>query len=240
MERKIGEIFKYLDEWYQCLEEKTCTCFGCDFSHHNCDDINLQKVKGSCQSEHRSDKKSVIFKKLEKIGEPFVYEKKTCQTYQLYTPTILRMQPDEVRAISVDRGNYTADIEIKQNKKDMEEKKLNLKPFDIQKAREGKPVYTRDGRKARIICFDLKGSRFPIIAAIETCDKKYESLESYNSDGKRSFGDDDEDDLMMLPEKKEGWVNVYKDSVYDSEDGALMCRSESENLIGTIKIEWEE
>ena len=240
MERKIGEIFKYLDEWYQCLEEKTCTCFGCDFSHHNCDDINLQKVKGSCQSEHRSDKKSVIFKKLEKIGEPFVYEKKTCQTYQLYTPTILRMQPDEVRAISVDRGNYTADIEIKQNKKDMEEKKLNLKPFDIQKAREGKPVYTRDGRKARIICFDLKGSRFPIIAAIETCDKKYESLESYNSDGKRSFGDDDEDDLMMLPEKKEGWVNVYKDSVYDTKDEALMGRSDCRGYIDTINVSWEE
>ena len=123
MERKIGEIFKYLDEWYQCLEEKTCTCFGCDFSHHNCDDINLQKVKGSCQSEHRSDKKSVVFKKLEKKGEPFVYKKGTYQTYQLYAPTNLKIQPGEIRLISVCRGNYTAEIEIKQNKKDMEEKK---------------------------------------------------------------------------------------------------------------------
>lgn len=38
-------------------------------------------------------------------------------------------------------------IEIKENKEDMEEKKLNLKPFDIQKAREGKPVCTRDGKR---------------------------------------------------------------------------------------------
>lgn len=47
----------------------------------------------------------------------------------------------------------------------MEEKKLNLKPFDIQKAREGKPVCTRDGRKARIICFDCKDETFQIVAS---------------------------------------------------------------------------
>ena len=246
MERKIGEIFKYLDEWYQCLEEKTCTCFGCDFSHHNCDDINLQKVKGSCQSEHRSDKKSVIFKKLEKIGEPFVYEKKTCQTYQLYTPTILRMQPDEVRAISVDRGNYTADIEIKQNKKDMEEKKLNLKPFDIQKAREGKPVCTREGRRARIICFDYAGETgdYPIVALVsyDKGNNCYERVLKYTPDGLfNKYGDyKHDDDLMMLPEKKEGWVNIYKDSVYDTKDEALMGRSDCRGYIDTINVSWEE
>ena len=56
----------------------------------------------------------------------------------------------------------------------MEEKKLNLKPFDIQKAREGKPVCTRDGRKARIICFDrrlfYKNVSYPILALVECSD----------------------------------------------------------------------
>ena len=32
-------------------------------------------------------------------------------------------------------------------------KKLNLKEFDLEAAKAGKPVCTKDGRKARIICF---------------------------------------------------------------------------------------
>lgn len=63
----------------------------------------------------------------------------------------------------------------------MEEKKLNLKPFDLQKAREGKPVCTRDGAKARIICFDAK-SDAPIIALITT-DDGTEIAFDYLSDG---------------------------------------------------------
>ena len=38
----------------------------------------------------------------------------------------------------------------------MEDKTLNLKPFNLEAAKQGKPVCTRDGRKARIICFDAK------------------------------------------------------------------------------------
>lgn len=53
------------------------------------------------------------------------------------------------------------------NKEYMEEKKLNLKPFDLEAAKTGKPVCTRDGRKARIICFDKKDINYPIVALIE-------------------------------------------------------------------------
>lgn len=291
MERKIGEIFKYLDEWYQCLEEKTCTCFGCDFSHHNCNDINLRKVKGSCQSNHRSDKKSVIFKKLEKIGEPFVYEKKTCQTYQLYTPTRLKMQPDEVQAISVDRGNYTADIEIKQNKKDMEGnksmkeklkeyletateeqlkndfevlKKFNesgipvkefiesqmshhLKPFDLEAAKAGKPICTRDGSKA-IFLTTLQNKRFPVVAVVN-CEQE-ENIYQYDING---ICDENIDtlDLMMLTEKKEGWVNVYKTfeggrpapciaSIYPTKEDAKKSTVVGFIYVDTVPIVWRE
>ena len=44
---------------------------------------------------------------------------------------------------------------------------------------------------------------------------------------------------MMLPEKKEGWVNVYKDSVYNTKNEALIGRSNI-GYIDTIKISWEE
>jgi len=128
----------------------------------------------------------------------------------------------------------------------MEEKKLNLKPFDIQKAREGKPVCTRDGHKARIICFDYNGETgdYPIVALVHynKGNKCYERVLKYTSDGLfnkyRDFQHDD--DLMMAPEKKEGWVNVYKDSVYDTKDHALIGRSEIRGYIDTIKISWEE
>ena len=125
----------------------------------------------------------------------------------------------------------------------MEEKKLNLKPFDIQKAREGKPVCTRDGRKARIICFDRK-NHSPIIALVETFVKEYNSIREdayyYTIDGRAiNIENESKDDLMMLPEKKEGWVNVYKDSVYDTKDEALIGRS-GRGYIDTIKVSWEE
>ena len=136
----------------------------------------------------------------------------------------------------------------------MEEKKLNLKPFDIQKAREGKPVCTRDGRKARIICFDYNGETgdYPIVALVHynKGNKCYERVLKYTSDGLfNKYGDcQHDDDLMMLPEKKEGWVNVYKvgarletgGNVHSTKDAAIKCIDSDKKHIATVKIEWEE
>ena len=119
-----------------------------------------------------------------------------------------------------------------------EEIKPTLKEFDLEAAKLGKPVCTRDGRKARIICFDCKDQHYPIVALIE-CDDT-EVVQNYSNKGEAIIGDEWDKDLMMLPEKKEGWVNVYKDSVYDTKDEALIGRSESRGYIGTIKINWSE
>ena len=248
MERKIGEIFEYNGEWYQCLEEKTCTCFECDFHDYNCDDINLKKVKGSCQSEYRKDNKSVIFKKLEKVGDPFFVNIQgnnvLKQRYKLYEPKVTL----ENYWYRID-GNFIS-IEVKQ-KEDMEEKKLNLKPFDLEAAKAGKPVCTRDGRKARIICFDAIGYHQPVIALITNFDGK-EDIETYYLNGR--FNDDINDisdyDLMMLLEKKEGWVNICRNlntnkieldtkDVYNTKEEALQNLS-SMTYIKTVKVQWEE
>ena len=143
---------------------------------------------------------------------------------------------------------YNVFIKIKQNKEDMEEKKLNLKPFDIQKAKAGKPVCTRDGRKARIICFDLKNDEYPIVAAVgNDC---FENPFCYTENGKLTNGIESDKDLMMLPEKKGGWINIIK-----TEDGGYCCKGEVhsdyndafieninvlDNRGITVKIEWEE
>lgn len=127
---------------------------------------------------------------------------------------------------------------------------LKLKPFDLQKAKEGKPVCTRDGRKARIVCFDRIDAR-PILALIVSSDGKGEDVFDYFVSGKRIANALESDlDLMMLPEKKEGWINIIK-----TEDGGYCCKGEVnsdyndafieninvlDNRGITVRIEWEE
>ena len=280
MERKIGEIFEYKGEWYQCVEKHYCN--ECVFRDAKCDDV--RKILGNCSVRNRSDKKSVIFKKLEKIGEPFTSVGKLYQHYKVFD--IDNVCGDGFWCVH----NYkakTLTIEIKQNKEDMEENKItfpkednaltrtvyayvngkisdkelirsikemsdeypynknNLKPFSWELAKQGKPVCTRDGRKARIICFDAKGNK-PLIILSEIDGK--EVILRYTEKGQSdNFHSPTprEDDLMMLPEKKEGWVNVYKTSI-NYECGTVFSTEQeaknkaNNNRIATIRIEWEE
>ena len=210
MERKIGEIFEYNGEWYQCLKSNG-TCVDC---------AGFTKYYDFCYGFDGCTGR--IFKKIHKTGKPFsdycpdgriIY----FQRYECYQEPIIE---GDIIWHWVD--TTLVDIEIKQNKENnMEEKKLNLKPFDIQKAREGKPVCTRDGRKARIICFDKKNDYYPIIALVETEGK--ECIFQYTSNGEYLEGNENNShsNLMMLPEKKEGWINVKKDaSLFKSREEA--------------------
>ena len=130
----------------------------------------------------------------------------------------------------------------------------NLKPFDIQKAKEGKSVCTRDGRKARIICFDRNWDMH-IVALV--ADPLGESVHYYLSNGRVDFDKDNDEDLMMLPEKHEGWVNVYdadttfrfvEGMVYNTKDEAIQRakeevtngQREKNEYVDTVKICWEE
>lgn len=125
---------------------------------------------------------------------------------------------------------------------DMEEKKLNLKPFDIQKAREGKPVCTRDGRKARIIAFDAKRKdEKNIIALVPSKDYPgFEDLIAYPNNGNYYGGHENDGDLMMLTERKRGWVNVYKSQIHDTLESAKEGHKGTIDYIKTIRVEWEE
>ena len=237
-EWKIGEIRQVNGEWYQCVESDSCgecSLFTTECGSGTKSDL-ADKVVGQCSKIRRTDNKHVIFKKLEKIGEPFIIKGKKYQRYITHVhPYIL----NELSSIPIDDSSVL--IEIKQTQEDMEEKKLNLKPFDIQKAREGKPVCTRDGHKARIICFDAKGMHQPIIALL-TQDNGIEHIETYYSDGR--FNDDSNSqsdyDLMMLPEKKEGWVNVYKNQIHDTPESAEGGHKGITDYIKTIRVEWED
>jgi hypothetical protein len=234
MERKVGEIFEYNGEWYQCMEGTGC--YRCAFYDKNiC-------IADNPHCTCRSDKKNVIFKKLEKVGDPYVAYGLTRQKYKLHVPLVITNEIlDE--DISCDEVNGIIDIRAKQNKEDMKEEKLNLKEFNLEAAKAGKPVCTRDGRKVRIICFDAECNK-PIVALIYDCNK--ETVFQYLKSGRFFVDQIDKYDLMMLPQKKEGWVNIYKDfedtvcCIYSTEKEALEEKETEEDYITTVKIEWEE
>lgn len=263
MERKVGEIFEYNGEWYQCVEQPkqydcATVCELCSFNViGNCD---LDK----CSGTYRSDSKSVIFKKLEKVGEPIRIENKSyqkikapcalcdhCAFYDNFSRNCkLSYYINHYPAYSCLTNEMF--VEIKQNKEDMEEKKLNLKPFDLEAAKAGKPVCTRDGRKVRIISFDrkflFKGVSYPIIALVEDTAKE-ETIYGYNEKGKVIIENDTpyKDDLMMLPQKKEGWVRIYKSAsnVYYLSSNIYKTEEEAKHssdccYVGASKISWEE
>ena len=248
MERKIGEIFEYNGEWYQCLEQpkkydKT-VCALCAFQGNgNCE---LDR----CSGTYRSDKKFVIFKKLERVGEPYPNAGKLYQLYKL--PMNIEKLPPHTEGINLVRFDMV-EIELRQTKEDMEKKNMetsNLKPFNLEAAKSGKPVCTRDGRKARIICFDRKDIK-PIVALVTIVNgtSVTEKAFYYFEEGHHlSKNYNDINDLMMLPEKKEGWVNVYKETTGEYYLDKIIHKTEKfasdvscpDNYIGTVKISWEE
>ena len=329
MERKVGEIFKFSGEWYQCVEDEGCG--KCDLRNIICRrDTSIFPFKACSSNFRRTDRKSVIFKKLKKIGEPFLYKGKQMQSYIRATDELICNWNNNL--LLLEHGDSDIiDIELKQNKEDMgdnaeirpydelfspgtvsntkhltkedmEEKEptyeellhyyhstvglwaidrspqevdldwicknafqlgmdrtlpncerteKNLKSFNLEAAKSGKPVYTRDGRKARIVCFDSNGGR-PIVALVTECDDEEEIPYKYHCDGSyncQSIPSDN--DLIMLSEKKEGWVNVYTNiniknsrycsTIYASKEEALNNISKAlGHYISTGKTEWEE
>lgn len=247
MERKVGEIFEYNGEWYQCIHTKSFGCENCNLTvQNNIHCIDAFKIRGECLSSNRKDGKSVIFKKLEKVGEPFVYEGKVLQRLRSidgYSCVHCLFKEQACNFDSCDKDSFLVETELKLE--NMEEKKLNLKPFDFEAAKAGKPVCTRDGRKARIICFDLNNKNFPIVAIIN-CDTE-ENAYQYDIDGVCDEHDNNLN-LMMLHQKKEGWINIYTCydgaetgiSIYKTKEIAKKEVGNDSSYLDTIKIEWEE
>lgn len=82
---------------------------------------------------------------------------------------------------------------------------MSNKPLDLSK-----PVQTRDGRKARIICTDLKCPDFPIVAAFQLTGSFNEEVSStFRRDGTFLSGTQTVSDLINVPEKREVWINFY-------------------------------
>ena len=77
-----------------------------------------------------------------------------------------------------------------------------MKPFSLEAAKAGKPICTRNGYKARIICTDLIGQESLIIVAVYEPKSKIECVIPYTREGEYSEGDVSEFDLFMVEDEE--------------------------------------
>lgn len=118
-----------------------------------------------------------------------------------------------------------------------------MKPFDLEKAKKGAEVCTRDGHKARIVCYDTKGE-YPIAALVEENGQERSYLYTQEG-GFHAKGYTHTKDLMLVTKKHEGWVVVLDGAyigchIYDTKEEAIELCKETEGYITVAKIEWEE
>ena len=121
-----------------------------------------------------------------------------------------------------------------------------MKPFNLEEylTNPSRKIITRKGKPVRIICTDVKGTSYSVLALVDKGD--YEGPTLYTKKGEYSLGTECSYDLFFAPEKHEGWTNVYEEGTNRYLDGCI-CSTEEEakrirgcGYITTIKIEWEE
>ena len=124
-----------------------------------------------------------------------------------------------------------------------------MKQFNLEEylKNPSKKVITGSGKSVRIICTNKLDSTTPIIALI--CKGAEEVIQLYTKEGKiTSKYPCFEYDLFFAPEKKEGWINIYKINsiispgprAYDTKKEAESAAGNRSDYISTIKIKWEE
>ena len=127
-----------------------------------------------------------------------------------------------------------------------------MKQFNLDEylKNPNRKIITRDGRNVRIVCTDRRGLNVKPIVALITIPNGDEIIKTYWENGVETQGyEDNPNDLFFVPEKKEGWVNIYLDTenssyvetcIYKSKEEAEESGKKWSRYITTVKIEWEE
>ena len=100
---------------------------------------------------------------------------------------------------------------------------MKTKPFNIEEAKAGAKVVTRDGRNVRILCFDCKAGNEPIIAEIENPVTKTWFIEFFDSDGKQGIDKLKDRDLFLVSEEEEE-LTEFGYALYD-----VLCEVEHDD-----------
>ena len=128
-----------------------------------------------------------------------------------------------------------------------------MKQFSLDEYHKNpsKPLVTRSGLSARIVCDDAPGD-FPIVAIIDkmsTVDNCVTHV-AYRKDGLiNPDGIHSPYDLFFASKKCEGWVNIFKNddgenfvtySIYKSKEDAEREEKQRSDYIASVEIKWEE
>lgn len=94
-----------------------------------------------------------------------------------------------------------------------------MKPFNLEAAKRGEPLVTRDGKKAKFIGY-AEEAEYPVIVHIDG----YSNVSIIDGQGKVfSPMEDSPNDIFMVSKKRTVWINLYPSGVayhYHSEDKA--------------------
>lgn len=85
-----------------------------------------------------------------------------------------------------------------------------FKPFDVEKAKNGAKVLTRDGHEVRILSYNIKTKYSPILAVISGDDEEEEVMQ-YNEEGEPDEAD-----------REELWLHIIEEVETKSEDEEVL------------------
>lgn len=127
-----------------------------------------------------------------------------------------------------------------------------MKPFNIELAKSGYSVCTRDGRPVRILCYDfISLNNTPIIGLVKFSEDQ-EEIVCFMENGRFSEWDGKGHplDLMMMDTKNiKGYMNIYMNNrgmtygsvIYETiEDAKAHIQLKPDKYINTTRVCWEE
>ena len=270
MEYKIGQIFEMDGIWYQFVKDDANGCKNCEFYYYSKIKCAIPDEDVRCSKWHREDGNNGHFVRLLPLGKVYeqggdkwqqykCIEKPNTEDKRVY---IAHTDSEVGLSVSIrltslnDMKSEMAEIK-NENLSNTEKIGKNLREFDLEAAKSGKPVCTRDGRKARIICFDrvtnstneYTGSLVVLITNPNGDEQSWYYTDKGILAGRDEY-DNHKYDLMMLPEKKEGWVNLYRDEeskrvycwefIFSEREKAEKHYECNDTKVATVPVNWEE
>lgn len=232
-----GEIYTDGEEAFRCVENLDGGCSRCVFKNGRML-MGLQCTDMKCWRSDRDDGLDVYFEKV----DPLVSEERPADACSPSENVPSKEEEASSESVSEQPKQYS------QIMKDM--------PFDIEMAKKGYKVVTRDGRLARILSYDFENQEYPIVAAIKKIDEDgqtCEEIQIYTSGG--HYGGPNPLsplDLKIRCYMYSGWTNVYKadpdispkdhikwdsDLIFPTKEEALEMRRTA-GYLATVPIEW--
>lgn len=106
----------------------------------------------------------------------------------------------EIMTHDIDELSTKVENALKEANKE-QKSTFRVTPFDIEKAKQGAKVVTRDGHNVRILCFDRNSDSYPIVALVQNTNSGEDEIISYTKHGYYFEGVDETGDDLFIEEE---------------------------------------